>query len=227
MSSPIVDQKSNSYKEALVKVHKKISHSTRISIIANKISKNISSHFPEASEINCLDVGTGDMTIAELIGEISPSTNWKCIDIHELPKELKNSEKWKKYQQFDGNNIPFPNNSFDISVFSDVLHHTGDSAPKLIAEAARVSKYIVIKDHFEYSFYSRSILKLMDIVGNWGYGVSIPKRYFSKKSFESLVDSSGLKIVDLNVGVRLYDHLPIVKSVLNPKWQFIAVLTNK
>ena len=69
------------------------------------------------------------------------------------------------------------------------------------------------------------MLKLMDIVGNWGYGISIPKRYFSKNSFNKIVEDAGLKIIELKVGIRLYDHLPIVKFVLRPKWQFIAVLT--
>jgi len=227
MSSPIVNQKKNIYKKYLVKFHKKISHSTRISIIADKISVCIKTHLPELTKINCLDVGTGDMSIPELIHNMNNATKWKCIDIHSLPKDLNESKKWKKYLKFDGENIPFENKIFDVTIFSDVLHHSSDKAPKLIAEAARVSRYIIIKDHFEYSLYSRLVLKLMDFVGNWGYGVRIPKRYFSKKSFANLVEASNLKIIDLNIGINLYNHLPIAKLFLNPKWQFIAVLSSK
>ena len=225
MSSPIVEQEKNAYKEATIKVHQKVSHATRVNIIATEISELIEKHFPLVEKINCLDVGTGDMTIAEFIGNLNNKTSWKCIDIHELPKNLKNIDRWKKYQQFDGENIPYNSNNFNVSVFSDVLHHTDKSAPKLMKEAARVSDCVIVKDHFEYSFYSRFMLKLMDIVGNWGYGVSIPKRYFSKTSFLDLVENSSLKIVELKIGIKLYEHLPIAKVVLRPKWQFIAVLT--
>jgi len=227
MSSPIVEQEKNAYKEAMIKVHQKVSHATRVTIIATEISKLIQKYFPQVEKINCLDIGTGDMTIAEFLGKINNKTHWKCIDIHELPENLKNTDKWKKYKQFNGENIPYDDGSFNIVVFSDVLHHTDKSAPKLMKEAARVSEYIVIKDHFEYSFYSRFILKLMDIVGNWGYGISIPKRYFSKETFLQLIENSNLKIVELKVGIKLYEHLPIIKLVLRPKWQFIAVLKNK
>ena len=227
MSSPIVNQKNNKYKKALVDFHKKVSHSTRIKILSNKISELIRIYLPEPEiSIKCLDIGTGDMAIAEQIEILDNRISWKCIDIHPLPEELKESEKWKKYQVFDGENIPFADKSFDIAIFSDVLHHSQEKAIILISEAARVSSFIIIKDHFEYSFYSRFILKLMDFVGNWGYGVIIPKRYFTQTSFNEIINKLKIKTLQIDTGINLYEHLPLIKFLLNPKWQFIAVLSS-
>lgn len=174
--------------------------------------------------LSCLDVGCGDMVLAERIQSTLPNTDWKCIDIHPLPKELEEDEKWKKYTPFDGRHIPFADKSFDVLLFCDVLHHTGEDLAILLSEAARVSKSVIIKDHFEYGLYSRSMLQLMDIVGNWGYGVSIPSSYFTRKGFEQAIGQAGLKIDEMNIGIRLYDHLPFLGTILRPDWQFLTLL---
>lgn len=44
---------------------------------------------------------------------------------------------------YDGLNIPFPNQSFDIVICSFVLHHTGNWS-HLLKEMKRVAKYIII-----------------------------------------------------------------------------------
>ncbi|MGI9159885.1 MAG: hypothetical protein ACR2K1_09050, partial [Saprospiraceae bacterium] len=95
---------------------------------------------------------------------------------------------------------------------------------ELLRECARVGKTIILKDHFQYGFFSNLMLKWMDRFGNQAYGVHIPGRYFSSESFNALCSNVGLRIVNLQTGIRLYDHLPIISTVLRPEWQFIAVL---
>ena len=132
--------------------------------------------------------------------------------------------RWAKYQQFDGCKIDAPDRHFEASLFCDVMHHIPGDLVANLKEAARVSQTVVIKDHFEYSLYSRSMLQLMDIVGNWGYDISIPKRYFSRTRFAQLAEACGLEIADLNIGIELYRHNAVFHRVLRPKCQFIAVL---
>ncbi|MDJ1485451.1 class I SAM-dependent methyltransferase [Cytophagaceae bacterium YF14B1] len=224
MSSPIVNIQKGIVRKLLINFHQKASHSRRTNILTQLLQDCIVKYSPNVNTVNCLDVGCGDMVIAETIGENLHNTVWRCIDIHPLKDDLKNSAKWKKYKQFDGAHIPFTDKAFDVITICDVLHHAGENTPALLAEAARTGKIVLIKDHFEYSYYSRLMLKMMDIVGNWAYGINIPERYFTKKRFSKLCEGAGLEIIDMNNHIQLYEHLPIVRTILSPKWQFIAVL---
>lgn len=146
------------------------------------------------------------------------------MDVYELPMEYTGQERWKKYQQFDGSRFPFAEKSFDIVLFADVLHHARDKAATLLTEAARTGSLILVKDHFEYSWWSRGWLLLMDFVGNWGYGVPLPRQYYNRERFITAVQDCGLRIRDLHVGIELYRHLPVARSLLRKEWQFLAVL---
>lgn len=226
MSSPIASGKKGPLESTLIMVHQKLSHSRRIDTLARCIADVIQARFQGAGEIRCLDVGCGDMQIAERVGVLAPNTKWSCIDIYDLPEDMKDSERWKKYRKFDGIHIPFEDRSMDIVLFCDVLHHVQTNAGALVAEAARVSPIVVVKDHFEYSVCSRMMLWAMDFLGNWGYGVSLPMRYFTQASFEELAQKAHLCSTRTDVGIDLYTHIPLVQTVLRPKWQFISVLTN-
>jgi len=68
------------------------------------------------------------------------------------------------------------------------------------------------------------MLWAMDFVGNWGYGVSLPKRYFTRQGFEDIVGKAGLRTMRIETGIDLYAHIPAARTVLRPAWQFIAVL---
>jgi SAM-dependent methyltransferase len=145
-----------------------------------------------------------------------------------LPPELSETERWQKYLQFDGSALPFADQSIDVALFCDVLHHMPpDVQARMLQEAARVAKHIVIKDHFEYGLWSRTWLRAMDFVGNWAYGVTVPKRYFDCTSFATITEQVGLKYRSLDVGIDLYRHIPIARHLLQKKWQFIAVMIQK
>ena len=98
--------------------------------------------------------------------------------------------------------------------------------PRDDLNALVVAQHVLVKDHFEYGPYSRAMLRLMDFVGNWGYGISVPERYFRRAEFVRLAGEQRLVITALDCGLELYDHLPLVGSLLRPRWQFIAVLSS-
>ena len=225
MSSPIALKAKNSLRKLLISFHQKASHDNRVETLSNIFAEMINGLQTEQDQIRCLDIGCGDMTLAE---KISAKTDkqlvWSCIDIHELPDDLKADPKWSKYQMFDGQNIPFAGGEFEIAIIVDVLHHDLKNAEHLVQEAARVSKRILIKDHYEYGFYSRTMLKLMDFVGNWAYGVEIPRKYFSIVQFKNLISASKLKICKEIRNIKLYDRVPMVQKILSEKWQFIALI---
>jgi SAM-dependent methyltransferase len=227
MSSPITAKNKGRLDRALIAVHRKLSHDRRVEALARRISAIIGKRHAADAHVRCLDVGCGDMTLAERIAELAPNTRWTCIDVHELPEELRDAERWKKYRRFDGVNIPFPDGSFDVVLFADVLHHVRTDVRGLLAEAGRAGRSVLVKDHFEYSVWSRLMLWIMDFAGNWGYGVALPKRYFSREDFGKLAAAAGLSVALIDAGIDLYGHLPLGRFLLRPRWQFIAVLVPK
>lgn len=168
------------------------------------------------------------MVIAEKIQERDPAVQFKCADIYPVPENLKTDPRWDKYVCFDGNSLPFEDQTFDFVIFCDVLHHTtNESQRKLFREAARVSKYVIVKDHFQYGLYSQTVIRFFDRLGNSAYGVDVPANYFSEASFASLCDDGGLKPVQWIRGITLYAHLPFLYLVMRRSWEFMAVLGNK
>ena len=55
---------------------------------------------------------------------------------------------------------------YDISICADVLHHVGvdnlKGIKKILSFLKNKSKNIFIKDHYEYSIFSRQLLRFMD-----------------------------------------------------------------
>jgi len=203
-----------------------MSHGQRVLRLSHEIASFISKYFPGQTKIGCLDVGCGDMLIAENISKFLPETDWVCIDIYNLTPEQIKDPRWKKYKRFHGSQIPFQDKSFDVVLLCDVLHHAERNKSLLLKESKRVGKIVIVKDHFEYSIYSRFLLRMMDFFGNWPYGVNIPHKYFSKTEFENICINEGLSITELKIGINLYGHLGLLRWLLKPEWQFIAVLTD-
>lgn len=223
MSSPIAKTNKSGLDKALVASHQKLSHGHRIGVLVELLGQRIRG-LGLPAPIRVLDVGCGDMTLAKGLMAQGEDIDITCVDIHPPPPELPGRDPfWTRYQQFDGQALPFAEQSFDVVVFSDVLHHVPSaSLQPLLASAARVGRFVVIKDHFEYGWLSRQVLRAMDFVGNYGYGISVPERYFSEDSFARVIGGAGLKMEQVDIGVRLYDHLPVVRTLLSPRWQFLA-----
>jgi 2-polyprenyl-3-methyl-5-hydroxy-6-metoxy-1,4-benzoquinol methylase len=209
---------------ALAAPHRSLSRSHRIDVLAERIALHIES-LVRQGRVRCLDVGCGDMTLAEAVHERTSRTDWSCIDMHGRPTDVREDERWSKYRQFDGRTIPYADGEFDVALLCDVLHHAPEDAAKLLAEAGRVATHVLVKDNFEYGPYSRKMLQLADFVGNClGEGGSVPERYFTREGFVRLAAQQDLVITALDSELDLYQHLPGVNTLLRRDWQFIAVL---
>ena len=211
-------------KTKLRDVHHSLSHFSRIDILSNEISALLNTSLPKEN-LKVIDIGCGDMRLAEAIGgKLTEEADWTCIDVFTPSIDEGDEARWKKFLKFDGQNIPFEDNSFKVATICDVLHHDQENAARVVAEAKRVAEYVLIKDHFEYGAFSRQVLRAMDWVGNYGYDVTIPKKYYSQSRFSDMVTGIGLSIETMKVGIDLYEHLPVLGSIPQPKWQFIALL---
>jgi len=134
-----------------------------------------------------------------------------CLDFYEKSEV--------NYLNSKFNNIEFYNfeneidHYFDIVVISDVLHHIDPTQTNetnlidVISMLSEKSDFILIKDHFEDSFITRTILRIMDFIGNYKDDVNIPKRYFTKKSFLKLINKTRLLEVDEIKNIKIYSKI--------------------
>lgn len=123
-------------------------------------------------------------------------------------------------QPFDGSHIPYPDHSFDVVMFIDVLHHTTNVAD-LLAEATRVTKSsIVIKDHQCENRLDHLILSFMDRVGNLRHGVTLPYNYLSQQEWADLAARNQIKTATHLHKLGLYPWL--ARWLFEGKLHFLA-----
>jgi SAM-dependent methyltransferase len=105
---------------------------------------------------------------------------------------------------YDGETLPFDDDSFDAVCFVDVLHHTDDPV-RHIAEASRVSRGpILVKDHLADDPLAGITLRAMDWVGNAHHGVRLPYNYLRKGQWLEIAASLGLVIDGWRTDLGLY-----------------------
>ncbi|HVE58142.1 MAG TPA: class I SAM-dependent methyltransferase [Pyrinomonadaceae bacterium] len=162
-------------------VHGKVVHNRRVL----KLSSHLSKVLPPQAKV--LDVGCGDGFIASLIMKARPDVSIQGIDVLVRPKTH------IKVTEYDGIKIPFDDNSFDVVMFVDVLHHTDD--PLLVLrEAERVASHsIVVKDHTDDGLLSNQTLRFMDWVGNKPHGVRLPYNYWTSNQWNEAIKTLNLK----------------------------------
>lgn len=148
--------------------------------------------------VKVLDVGCGDGQLASMIMEKRSDVEIEGIDVLVRPK------CFIPVSRFDGLVIPFSNSSFDLVMFSDVLHHTNDPLT-LLREAVRVSrKGILLKDHTCDGAFAVPTLRLMDKVGNARHGVVLPYNYWPKHKWLKTFDALGLSIGTWTDDLKIY-----------------------
>ena len=86
----------------------------------------------------------------------------------------------------------------------------------------KYSKNIIIKDHFEYGFFSRQLLRFVDFYANYAYDVNIPKRYFDYMSWTKTIRKSNLKEIKLINSFQQHDGF--FNFILNRKHHFVSHL---
>ena len=124
-------------------------------------------------------------------------------------------------------NLPGLNKTkFNFCLIIDVLHHIGvqknNRISKIIKLLKKRSKILIIKDHFQYGFFSNLSLILMDFVGNYGDNVKIPKLYFSIKTFDKFISKLNLKEIKRINDKKYYKWYWFYFN--SKKLQFISIL---
>jgi SAM-dependent methyltransferase len=193
--------------ELIGDLHEKLVFGRRTRVLTGHLSALIPPH------ARVLDVGCGDGTIDCLIMQQRPDLTIEGIEVLTRPNAH------IPVKSYDGATLPYPDRSFDVVMFVDVLHHTLDPLA-LLREAARVGKMIVLKDHMREGFLANTTLRFMDWFGNAHFGVVLPYNYWSKAQWTAALDALGLNASHVRQSLGLY---PAPASwIFDRRLQFVA-----
>ena len=150
-----------------------------------------------------LDIGCGNGDVGFRLGKIG---NMKIcgIDSH-----VKNS--LIPFKRADAKRLPFKNGEFDVSLLVDVLHHEKDIR-RVLSESSRVSRRIIVKDHFYETGFQKAKLKFIDYVCNAPFGVPTVFNFLTIDEWRKLFKSLGLKVIKMNKSFKI-NSLDIIDHV--------------
>ncbi|ADV63682.1 Methyltransferase type 11 [Isosphaera pallida ATCC 43644] len=163
---------------------------------ARRLAELLAEVLPERTEV--LDVGCGDGKIAAAIMRSRADVTITGLEVLVRPDAA------IPMSVFDGRSLPYSDQSFDVVMFVDVLHHA-DDATALLREAVRVARCaVVIKDHRCESRMDNWTLRFMDYVGNARYGVALPYNYWSMDQWNAAFNEVGLRVSSWRSELGLY-----------------------
>jgi SAM-dependent methyltransferase len=191
-------------------LHEKLVFNRRVETLARCFAQLA----PQGASV--LDVGCGDGLISAVLQAKRPDLSVRGIDV--LPR----TRTHIPVEMFDGFHFPCASASFDVVLFSDVLHHTVD--PRiLLQEAWRVStRNILIKDHYREGLAANTRLRFMDWVGNARFGVALPYNYWTEQQWQAAWRETGLQPEHLLTKLGLYPKP--ADWIFGAKLHFIALL---
>ncbi len=192
-------------------LHQKLVFTRRVETLAAWFAQLL----PHGARV--LDVGCGDGLISAILQSKRPDLSVRGIDV--LPR----THTHIPVDMFDGSRIPFGPESFDVVLFSDVLHHTPDPSV-LLREARRVAAHsVLMKDHNRNGLAAGSRLRFMDWVGNARFGVALPYNYWSDRQWRTAWREIGLHPDRLITSLGLYPFP--ANCIFEAKLHFVASLT--
>jgi ubiquinone/menaquinone biosynthesis C-methylase UbiE len=169
-----------------------------------------------------LDVGCGVGALGRAIMD-SPSSP-PNVRVSGLERVRRGNELIP-VDEYDGSSIPHADNSFDVVILADVLHHETDPN-HLLAECVRISgRLVVIKDHKPDGLLGHARICLLDWAANDPYSVPCLYRYQTLPQWRNMFAEHRLKIDREWTRLRLYPF---------PYWlfftdrlQYMAVLSRE
>ncbi|MBS1186366.1 MAG: SAM-dependent methyltransferase [Burkholderiaceae bacterium] len=171
------------------------------SLVMNRRVRRLSSLIAEIIPMGAstlLDVGAGSGEMALAVSRFRPELAVSGVDVFVRPKTF------IPVAEYDGTRLPFDDDSIDVVMTVDVLHHCDDPVA-VLRECARVaSKWVVIKDHVCDSAYDRVMLRFMDWVGNRAHGVVLPYNYLSSSGWDAAFEQAGLRSVQHSRKLAIY-----------------------
>jgi SAM-dependent methyltransferase len=179
--------------------------------------RQIAPHLQRGDRV--LDVGCGSGMLGRAIMDspISPP-GVKVSGLERIRRDM----AFSTIEYYDGRRIPYGDNTFDVVLLMDVLHHETDPH-RLIDECARVARrLLIIKDHVRNGFLSHLRISLMDWASNAPYGIPCLYRYNRIQEWRLWYEQHGLSIEHELNSMKLYPGL--MNFVFGGRIQHFAVI---
>ena len=203
----------------------------REEILSDIIVETILKHSPKNEPIKIIDYGTGVQAklifyvYNKLKNKYKINAKINCYDFYNL-KTLENLNQNSDIIFLHIDKLKDDNSKYDFCLINDVLHHIGvekvEELKNLIISFQNKARFVFIKDHFQYGFFTNQTLRLMDFLGNYYNNVSTPKKYFNEKSFNDLLELSNSEIVEKKLNIKVYQSYFLFMS--SPKLNFIYLI---
>ena len=161
---------------------------------------------PYAENIDSvLDIGTGTSIPIHIFADNFPNVRIYTIDIVDFRKRKK-----FPFVIYNGENLPFDNLKFDVSLLNETLHHCKD--PEfLFSEARRVAKSVYVIEHFPSPNISMKELINTEFIALKEFEIPYQiYKPFTEKKLYSLFGKNGLEVCD-KFKIPYYGNRKIVK----------------
>jgi SAM-dependent methyltransferase len=156
---------------------------------ASKVAKAVLEILEHDDVKNVLDVGAYHGLMLYKMNMIRPN---KAIKYEGIDVLVPDRTYWyvKKY---DGQSLPYKDNSFDAVLLIDTYHHAEDP-DFLLSECIRVTKkYLIIKDHYYNNFLEWLILCIVDNLGNANFGIKLNYNFRNWYEWKNIIRKYNLK----------------------------------
>lgn len=181
-----------------------------------ELVRTITPHIERGDRI--LDVGCGNGTLGRALLD-HPACPAE-VTVEGLERVVRGGEPITVHA-YAGGRMPFPDDSYDIVIVADVLHHE-PKPDDLLAECARISRrLVIIKDHQVQGVLAQQRIAFMDWAANAPYGVPCLFKYNTRNGWTEMLTRHGLEPVERRDSMRLYP--PVVNTIFGGRLQFMGV----
>jgi ubiquinone/menaquinone biosynthesis C-methylase UbiE len=159
-----------------------------------------------------VEIGAGNGLVAQMLHDATGAdfTLLEVVDYNasKLPMQL-----------YDGRNLPFEDNAFDLAMLVFVLHHNPDPRP-VMREALRVArKGVLVVENDTRGVLKKSLTRLIDST-EWLYR-GVPRCYFTKSSdewraFFNQLPAAAEEVGRFNIGWYWKNAIFRVEKPVNP-----------
>ncbi len=159
----------------------------------------ITPHLREGDRV--LDVGCGVGTLGRALmdGPACPPD----VQVDGLERFRRGGEPIP-VTQYNGVTIPFEDQSHDVVIVADVLHHE-EQPDRLLSECARVARrLLIVKDHIVQGPLAQQRIAFMDWAANAPYGVECLYRYNTPAEWTAVAQRHGFEVVEERSAMDLY-----------------------
>ncbi|MEM1183966.1 MAG: methyltransferase domain-containing protein [Planctomycetota bacterium] len=166
-----------------------------------------------------LDVGCGNGTLAAAIKD-DPRTpaGVVCRGLESRPR----GDEPIEVIGYDGKTIPLEDNSVDVVIVADVLHHENEPN-RLADECTRISRRLfIVKDHQVKGVLAQSRISFIDWAANAPYGVPCLYRYNTPTEWTAFRERLGASADEERSGMKVYP--PLFEQFFGGSLHYFAAL---